>query len=136
MRYSRQRECILKYVKSVRTHPTAEDIWTAVRNEIPNISLGTVYRNLKQLELAGQILTIESTADKLNYDGCVDPHQHFMCSGCNKVFDLTLSSHLSECEKQGFIVTKENTVLYGTCPKCNADRDGCKKVIYNGRKLK
>ena len=119
MRYSKQRECILNYLRSVKTHPTAEAIWEAVRKEIPKISLGTVYRNLKQLKQAGLIVSIESSYQKLNYDGCVDPHQHFICYECNKVLDLGLSSHLSECEKLGFTVTKENTVLYGVCPECN-----------------
>lgn len=122
MRYSRQRECILNYLRSVTSHPTAETVYEAVRKEIPNISLGTVYRNLKQLEDEGDIITISSTLDRLNYDGCVKPHQHFICSVCNRIIDLDMKSHISEAEKLGFEVDRENTVLYGRCAGCAATK--------------
>lgn len=119
MRYSKQRECILNYLKSVTSHPTAEAVYAAVRQEIPNISLGTVYRDLKQLKDSGDIITIESALGRINYDGCTDPHQHFICSGCGRIIDLNLTSHIDECKEQGLEIERETTVLYGRCRDCN-----------------
>lgn len=118
MRYSKQRECILNYLKSVTSHPTADAVYAAVKEEIPNISVGTVYRNLKQLESSGEIISIESALDRVNYDGCVLPHQHFICRGCGKIYDLSLPPRTGECEALGHKVERENTVFSGLCADC------------------
>lgn len=122
MRYSKQRNAILSYIKSVKTHPTAEDIQSAVREFIPDISLGTVYRNLDVLEKMGEIIKIESRFGKVNYDGDTRPHQHFFCNKCRKIYDLNLSSCVQECEKLGYKVTRECTVFYGICVACGGEK--------------
>lgn len=90
MRYSKQREQILKIVRSSGTHPTADWVYREVRKRIPNISLGTVYRNLKQLVENRQIQAREIDG-VAHYDGNLEDHQHFHCNCCHRIFDLELS---------------------------------------------
>ncbi|MEE9167328.1 MAG: transcriptional repressor [Candidatus Neomarinimicrobiota bacterium] len=93
MRYSRQREQILKVVRSTDTHPAADWVYRRVRKRVPSISLGTVYRNLKQLVDGNliQTLVLDGVA---HYDRDLHDHEHFCCNRCGMVFDLDL--HLEE----------------------------------------
>ena len=91
MKFSRQREAILSFLQSRRDHPTAELVYSNVKDTFPNISLGTVYRNLNQLAEAG-IITKHSfgglSIDHFDYNTV--PHQHFVCTRCNAVLDLAM----------------------------------------------
>lgn len=119
MRYSPQRDEILRYLRSVKCHPTAEVIYEKVKAVMPKISLGTVYRNLKVLVDNGDIIKIDSDNNMTNYDGNVGEHEHFICTKCKGIFDVHLKSHKLECDQEGFNVTKEHIVLYGVCAECN-----------------
>ena len=88
--YSRQREAILSVLRSTDTHPTANWIYTKVRETIPNISLGTVYRNLLDLSNSGEIICIDVGDGSLHYDGDIFPHLHLCCKNCNSVTDAKL----------------------------------------------
>lgn len=88
MRYSKQRELILNILRNRCDHPTADSIYTEARAIDPTISLGTVYRDLKVLEKTNQILSIETTDDKLHYDGDIRKHSHFVCKSCGNIFDI------------------------------------------------
>lgn len=88
MNYSVQRKKIIDYLSSVTTHPTAYEIYQNVKKDLPNISLGTVYRNLDALENAGKILKIKgANADR--YDGNFNKHYHAICEKCGKVYDIS-----------------------------------------------
>ena len=86
-RYSKQRETLLQYLRSVTCHPTAETVYLQVRKEIPNISLGTVYRNLNQLAEEGTILRLTANNGADYYDGFIQPHLHILCTRCGKIDD-------------------------------------------------
>ena len=87
MKYSRQREIILETVLSSCDHPNAEMIYSRVQKIIPNISLGTIYRNLNFLAENGNIVKINMpTGDR--FDKTIRPHCHIRCIKCNKVFDI------------------------------------------------
>ena len=88
--YSRQRESIKKYLDSHFTHPTAETVYLDIKEEFPNISLGTVYRNLNLLADMGEILRISLGNGPDRYDGRTSPHYHFICSQCGQVLDMDI----------------------------------------------
>ena len=119
MRYSRQRELITDILKCRCDHPTADMIYQSARDIEPNISLGTVYRNLKLLADEGEILTLETEDKKLHYDGDTSRHSHFICSKCGKIIDLFKPSKLpDELNDLGLTVTGEKCVYYGFCTDC------------------
>jgi Fe2+ or Zn2+ uptake regulation protein len=121
-RNSKQKEAILKVVKGTASHPDAYMIYEQVKKEIPRISLGTVYRNLKQLKLAGIIREIRIPGDKDLFDGNMEPHYHCYCCKCGRIFDLDekIDSDLEQrirC-KTGFQVTEQNLEISGICKSC------------------
>lgn len=90
LKYSRQRSAVLHYLRSVSSHPTAESVYQAIREEFPKISLGTVYRNLNLLAEQGEILRLNCGDGVDRYDAALEPHDHFVCRSCGQVFDLPL----------------------------------------------
>lgn len=90
IKYSRQRECIVNFLASRTDHPTAETIYLNTKKDFPNISLGTVYRNLSLLEEIGEIIKISTGYGPDRYDYNTKPHYHFICSSAGRVMDLDL----------------------------------------------
>lgn len=88
LRYSRQRERIYEYLCSVNDHPTAEMIYESLRTELPNLSLGTVYRNLKLLEELGKVIRVTTVDHHERYDAICEEHAHFICDSCGRIIDL------------------------------------------------
>lgn len=121
-KYSRQRESIKTYLATHSNHPTAETVYLSVKEEFPNISLGTVYRNLALLEETGEIIKLSTGRGPDRYDGCVDPHYHFFCTDCGEVWDLEMESieHINVIANHNFdgIIEENITHFYGKCPKC------------------
>ena len=120
MRYSHQRELILTAVKSVKTHPTADMVYDSLHTENPNLSLGTVYRNLAVLAMSGDITPIYTGDNKVHYDGDTDPHCHFVCKGCNKIIDVFIAPKIPDevLSHKEFTVEDEKTIFYGRCREC------------------
>lgn len=119
-RTSRQRDIILEELKSVTCHPTADELYEMVRKRIPNISLGTVYRNLDLLSKHGVVLKIDAGGKK-RFDGTPTPHPHLRCVRCGKVEDLMLdfkAPELTEEQKKGFMVSSCHIEFHGVCPDC------------------
>ncbi|MBL7025956.1 MAG: transcriptional repressor [Candidatus Marinimicrobia bacterium] len=119
-RYSHQRETILSVVQSTLVHPTADWVYKETRKIIPNISLGTVYRNLNQLVESGRLLKLKDEA-MVRYDGNTGQHDHFSCSVCGKWYDIELldpSIFKSFAEKYDFKIESINLELEGTCKDC------------------
>ncbi|KER11152.1 MAG: hypothetical protein HY22_00045 [[Candidatus Thermochlorobacteriaceae] bacterium GBChlB] len=87
-RYSRQREEILKLVLSTDSHPTADWIYEHAREIIPNISLGTVYRNLNLLVDERKINRLVMDDGVVRYDGNLREHHHFICTKTGKIIDI------------------------------------------------
>ena len=123
MRNTRQREEILDFLRSKREHYTAVQIYDAVRQKIPDISLGTVYRNLGKLVESGEIVTVGTEDKSLCYDGFLLPHDHFVCTECKKIFDLELKrSEPKGIISSGFEIQYGRTVYYGICPECKKSK--------------
>ena len=119
--YSRQREAILNVLKNTKTHPSANAVYEAVRLQIPNISLGTVYRNLAQLTKNGDIVKIEVGDGFEHFDGDISPHLHLYCRGCGKIFDQRLhGDYIADAAKESdFTADTTIYVAYGICKNCN-----------------
>lgn len=119
-RYSKQRETILQVVQSTLVHPNAEWVYKETRKIIPNISLGTVYRNLNQLVETGRLLKLKDDA-MVRYDGNTGHHDHFRCSVCGKWYDvefLDVEAIKAFSEKYKFQLESFNLELEGTCEAC------------------
>ncbi|MCJ7802362.1 MAG: transcriptional repressor [Candidatus Marinimicrobia bacterium] len=120
MRFSKQRDLILNIVQDTRTHPTADYVYDKARNELPNVSLGTVYRNLGQL-VDSKLLKSINIDGIIHYDAFLDDHQHFQCKSCNRVLDIELNAKdfISQVEsKTNHIIVKCKIHLVGICKDC------------------
>lgn len=126
MKYSRQREAILTFLKTRKDHPTAEVIYENVRMEYPNISLGTVYRNLGLLAENGIILKLSTDDGFDHYDGCTDTHYHFACRRCKAVIDLEMDdiAFVNTLASKNFAGQIEGHVayFYGVCEGCKEEK--------------
>lgn len=122
MKRSKQREAILKVLCSTTSHPTADWIYHRVREMIPNISLGTVYRNLGMLSKNGDILKLDVGGEQSHYDGTVSPHNHFVCQSCQKVLDVNTmyDKNVDKAAQNtlGGSVNYHTLLFYGTCMEC------------------
>lgn len=122
VKYSRQREAILETLRSVKCHPSASWIYDHVRLRIPNISLGTVYRNLAELRERGEISSFTPADGIERFDGDITPHHHFYCMECHAVHDVFLPASLGlnqmAEEVSGFQISCHQLVFYGLCGDC------------------
>lgn len=124
LKYSKQRESIKNFLVTRYDHPTAETIYLNIRREFPNISLGTVYRNLNLLAEIGEIQKLSPGIGPDRFDGNPAPHYHFICRHCGCVMDLTVSGldHINILAGQDFDGEIEGhiTYFYGACPSYKA----------------
>ena len=122
LKYSRQRESIKACLMGRRDHPTADHVYLTIREVYPNISLGTVYRNLNLLVELGEIQKLTCGDGKDRFDAVVAPHYHFLCRKCGAVMDLPLKP-MPETERYaeeaaGVKVDSHMIYMYGTCTEC------------------
>ena len=118
--YSRQREAILKVLHNSKSHPTAAQVYTEVRKEIPNISLGTVYRNLALLVEDGEILSVTVGDGNDHFDGDNSFHLHLHCKKCGSITDVPVDENMANLfEKESFCPQNAVCVVYGICRNCN-----------------
>lgn len=88
LRHSHQRDRIYEYLLSTTEHPSADMVYESLKDEMPKLSLGTVYRNLKLLEETGKVRRVTTLQNSERYDARCDSHAHFVCSCCGRVMDL------------------------------------------------
>ena len=122
MKYSRQREDILSFLKTRKDHPTAEVIYQHIREKDPHISLGTVYRNLSRLSDNGTILRLQVGDGMSHFDYDSSPHNHFVCRACNAVIDLDMPpiDQINKVASTNFdgLIEGNITYFYGLCSNC------------------
>lgn len=124
--YSRQREAILNVLRSTTSHPTVHWIYDNVRLIIPNVSLGTVYRNLTVLVKSGDIMEVDVGDGFEHFDGNPYSHIHFHCTSCGNIFDCDIGENsLKDYVEKSLkcVVTDEKPILYGTCKNCLCDKN-------------
>ncbi len=118
IRPSLTRVMIYDYLREHRTHPTADEIYTALSPNAPTLSKTTVYNTMKLLSAEGVIKTITIEEQQARFDACIDTHGHFLCKECGKVFDF--DTELPKMKMpQGFEPTVTEIYCIGKCPKCN-----------------
>ena len=123
LKHSKQRETIKEFLSTRKDHPTADVVYTNVRKSFPNISLGTVYRNLTLLADIGEItrLGVGDGADRFDFD--TSPHYHFVCSDCGRVsdFDFPFMERMTQAARESFKgeIDGHITYFYGRCENCS-----------------
>ena len=125
-KFSRQREAIRENLMQRKDHPTADMVYTDIRQIYPNISLGTVYRNLTLLAGQNVIRKVVTDDGILRFDATITPHDHFVCRHCNQVTDLKprerdYSGYLPGEDFEGDIEDYQLT-FYGICGECKKAR--------------
>ncbi len=122
VRKSKRRNAILRVLRNTISHPTARWIYDQVRCEIPNISLGTVYRNLKLLKQEGQIIELDIADTSSRFDGNACNHYHFRCEQCGRVFDVDepVNKSLDKrvAKNTGFNISHHMLEFRGLCTDC------------------
>lgn len=122
LKYSKQREAIRDFLAHSEEHPTADMVYMNLRESFPNISLGTVYRNLSLLSETGQILKLNMRDSADRFDGRITPHDHFVCERCHCVEDIFLDDNeeitIAAQKKFDGKIRSHTTTFYGICKKC------------------
>lgn len=117
-----QRALVLEAVNKLQCHATAEEIYQMVTSEHPNISKGTVYRNLNQLADSGEIRKLEIPGGADRFDHRCHNHYHVKCLKCGRVFDVDME-YIADLEQKirdthGFVFSGHDLVFRGLCPDC------------------
>lgn len=118
-RYSRQRERIYQAVHASQEHPSAQMVYDLLREEMPRLSLGTVYRNLHQMAQEGMLQELEGPTAR--FDACLAPHAHIRCTCCGRVMDLSALEEpapVRSAAEAGWQVERYSLMLEGICPAC------------------
>lgn len=120
---SQKRNAIYEVLKNTKTHPTAEWVYMQVKPTIPNISLGTVYRNINQFKDEGKLISVGVVNGQERFDADISPHTHFVCNKCGCVIDIAKLLEEKEItddifNKFGAKVIETNIVYKGYCQNC------------------
>ena len=122
LKYSRQRESIKACLMARHDHPTADAIYASIREEFPNISLGTVYRNLNLLVELGESQKLRCGDGADHFDADTRPHYHFMCRECGCIEDLPMeiSQEINDLAQEHVHgkIDSHITYFYGVCENC------------------
>lgn len=120
-RNTKQRTVILKKLREVTSHPTADEIHAMTRTSLPHISLGTIYRNLERLARQGDILCLENCGAQKRFDGITAPHYHVRCNACGKLGDVyapVAAPTIEGVAVKGFTLTGVSIMFEGLCDDC------------------
>ncbi|MCI8423150.1 MAG: transcriptional repressor [Lawsonibacter sp.] len=122
-RYSKKRAAILAAIRGTQCHPSAEWVYQTLKPAHPDLSLGTVYRNLTLLQTQGEIQSVGVVNGQTRYDGVTEPHSHFVCNGCGQVLDLLQIQQDTDLDRTvsqqyGLVVNGHELTFYGFCPSC------------------
>lgn len=119
---TRQRALVLEIVQSNCDHMTAEEIYVAAKRRMPQIAMGTVYRNLSMLTAEGQIKKIEVPSGPDRYDGCIRTHEHMFCDRCGRVIDIFCGDLTKAIEAAtGQKICSYSLSLHGVCRDCASE---------------
>ena len=119
----RKRDAILAYLQHTDQHPSAETVYANLKTQIPDLSLGTVYRNISLFKQQGLIVSLGTVGGVERYDGNIDPHVHFVCTECGTVSDLH-ALHVPEelnaaaAREAGALVDHCHLTFHGRCHDC------------------
>lgn len=130
-RTTKQLQAIRRFTESVKTHPTAEEVFSVIVTEISEISLRTVYRNLNKLSDQGILRKIQVPNAPDRFDSTLEPHQHILCTECGEFTDVFMNNEeklLGELHGLcGYEITGIDVVYRGKCPKCLNNKNKVEK---------
>ena len=119
--FSRKRQMILDTIKSTDSHPSAKWVYETLKEQIPDLSLGTVYRNINLFKEQGHVMTVATVDGEERIDGDTSPHAHFVCKSCGCVYDVP-ATHApisrETCTMDGFETHSTVLTYYGVCGSC------------------
>ncbi len=124
-RYSKKREAILEAIRSTDTHPSADWVYQTLRPVFPDLSLGTVYRNLARFKEEGLVVSVGTVNGQERFDAVVSPHTHFICRTCGAVLDLPglraeENLDLDRIAREyGVEIDHHELIFYGRCSGCS-----------------
>lgn len=134
-RYSKKREAILDAIRSTDTHPSADWVYRTLRPVFPDLSLGTVYRNLARFKEEGLVASLGTVNGQERFDAILTPHTHFICQNCGAILDLPglkaeENLDLDRIARQhGVEIDHFELIFYGKCPGCSPkDTTGNSKI--------
>ncbi|MBM4325985.1 MAG: transcriptional repressor [Deltaproteobacteria bacterium] len=126
LRMTKQRRLILEELLKNKSHPSADEVYRLVRARLPNISLGTVYRNLELLSESGLIGKLELSGVAKRFDGTVEEHYHVRCVQCGQVRDVEVAPlpeiHVAVQDASGYEIFAHRLEFRGLCPQCRKRR--------------
>ncbi len=120
-KHFRKRDAILTCLRQTKTHPSADWIYQQLKPQIPDLSLGTVYRNLTLFKEQGLAASLGSVGGVERFDGCTQPHVHFVCTCCHSVQDLEelcIPESLGQAAGRFGTITACQLTFHGTCQRC------------------
>ncbi|PGM91212.1 transcriptional repressor [Bacillus cereus] len=123
VRITPQRHAILEYLVESMTHPTADDIYKALEGKFPNMSVATVYNNLRVFKEVGLVKELTYGDASSRFDYVTSQHYHLICEKCGKIVDF-LYGGLEQLEEEaakttGFVINSHRLEIYGVCPECH-----------------
>lgn len=122
-RHSKQREAILSLLRSTKSHPTAEWLYSELKRDYQGIGLATVYRNLKLFEEQGLVIKLDVGDGFDHYDADTSNHYHFYCDCCKRLIDLDISPmRFDSLLPDGFSSNRHQLLIYGRCDKCKSEQ--------------
>ena len=125
-RYSKKRQAIYDAMLQSLEHPDAEMVYQILKPKFPDLSLGTVYRNIKGMVESGDVICVGHVDGKERYDAHVEPHAHLVCRGCGSVVDIQITEPMAA---QVETVARENGIemdlrslhFAGLCHECKSE---------------
>ena len=123
-RYSKKREAILDAIRSTDTHPSADWVYQTLKPVYPDLSLGTVYRNITRFKEEGLVVSVGTVNGQERFDAWVEPHTHFVCRSCDAVLDMkgpdqeTLDLDRIAAQN-GVTIDHHELIFFGQCPHCS-----------------
>lgn len=136
LRFTKQRRVILEELRRTTSHPTADEVYEMVRRRLPNISLGTVYRNLEVLSESGLILKLDLSDTRRHFDGITENHYHFRCVRCGQVDDVPGDPHglIEEISSRlaDYTIVSHKLEFVGVCPHCKQQEECAQEMEATG----
>lgn len=123
LKVTHQRMAVYSMLAGVESHPTPEDVFTAIRAQLPSLSLGTVYKILDQFHRHGFLRKVSTEGHVARYDANVEEHHHLVCSGCGKIQDVHVKTDPALAHMPAgadFAVTSYDILFHGLCKTCQA----------------
>lgn len=111
---------VLDFLLDNKVHPSVDEIYKALLEDIPTLSKTSIYNTLDLFSKEGIVRVLALGEKELRYDVDISNHGHFKCEKCGKVYDFSLEGHLvRDKDLEGFIIERKNVNAYGICKECN-----------------